>query len=257
MEYEQTVEEYGIEMIQEVEDEVGYQFELTECSSGYLIELVQPYLTAMDGITDHELLIDWIKRFLPNDIEDLHPQFEGVEVNDIKQIVESHLMMKIACATQTHFSKGHFYTHKLMCTPWDILNDGAKDPEVGELFFAELDTTLPVTITINGISHVHMITEEVVIGLLLYCDISKYDISLSMCGIPFTEAFIEVLLNRAFYDNKNSQYVMTLTDDRKVQFSEPEFLQWFMTGALWNKRDVASKYWKEIFSRSLNSSVFC
>jgi hypothetical protein len=240
-------------------DETVQQFELTDCGAGYLNELVQPYITALDGVTDEALLKDWVVQYLPSETEILSPQLENLDGEGIKQAIASHLMMKIACATQTHFSKDHVYTGapKRMCTPWDILRDGTNDPEVAKLFFAEIATTLPVTITVDGTSHVHMVTEEVATGLLLYCALSKYKLTLSMYGSPFSEAFIEVLLNRALHDNETASYVMTLSDDRKITFSEPEFMQWFKTGALWNKKDKANKYWKDIFSRSLNSMVTC
>ena len=253
---EQTIEQSIDEEVVLVEASVEQGFELIDCSAGYLNELVAPYLSAIEGVTDEALLKDWVKQYLPNDADALESQMDGLDADGIKQVISSALMMKIACATQTHFSKGHLYTDapKLMCTPWDILRDSTKDPEVAKLFFAVIDNTLPVTVTIDSTSHVHMITEEVATGLLLYCALSKYDISLSMCGLPFSEIFIEVLLNRVLHDNETAPYVMTLTDERKVQFSEPEFLQGFTTGVLWNKGDN-STYWKDIFSRSHNSMV--
>lgn len=264
MEYEQTNEPVVEEVVVSAVDEQTpvqepQPFELTDCSAGYLNELIQPYLTSIAEVTDEAILKQWVTDCLPSETEALLPQLEGLDADTIKQTIGSYLMMKIACATQTHFSKDHLYTGapKRMCTPWDILKDGTKDPEVAKLFFASIETTLPVTVTIAGAEHVHMITEEVATGLLLYCSLSKYDISLSMFGMPFSEPFIEVLLNRAFHDNENASYVMTLNDERKVTFSEPEFVQWFMTGALWNKKDTANKYWKDIFSRSHNSMVQC
>jgi hypothetical protein len=239
-----------------IEEELQ-QFELTDCGASYLNELVQPYLSAIDGVIDETLLKDWVKEYLPSEIETLGPQMEGLDAEAIKQVICSHLMMKIAIATQNNFSKGHLYTGapKRMCTPWDILRDGTKDPEVAKLFFASIEATLPVIITIDGNSHVHMVTEEVITGLLLYCAVSKYEVNLSMCGLPFSQEFIEVLLDRALHDNDDATYVMTLSDERKISFSEPEFLQWFLTGALWNKKDQANKYWKEIYSRSYNCLV--
>jgi hypothetical protein len=235
---------------------VEQSFELTDCGVGYLNELIQPYLTSIEGVTDGALLIDWVKQYLPGDADSLESQTAGMDADGIKQVITSTLMMKIACATQTHFSSGPLYTgtDKLMCTPWDILRDGTKDPEVAKLFFASVESTLPVTVTVDGTSHVHMITEEVATGLLLYCALSKYTISLSMCNMPFSEAFIEVLLNRALHDNETASYVMTLTDERKVHFSEGGFVQGFLTGVSWNKKD-RKVYWKDIFSRTHNSMV--
>lgn len=145
--------------------------------------------------------------------------------------------------------------------PWDI-QKAISHEDFNNMFTEEDIDKLPVTVTIGPNTFTHMLTQEFVVGLLLFSDptIGNQAYKISMFGIEFTSDYIvpkdplpvdEIISRFIIIDNEHNAYTVTI-NNKSYTFQSPDFMQGFSTGALWARVDH-HRYWRDLVMNSIDA----
>ena len=132
-------------------------------------------------------------------------------------------------------------------TPWDIQSAISNHDKLTLLFnIKEGSEQLPLSVTINNKSFIHMLSEDFAFGLLLFSlpTVGNYEFNMTMFGVPFGRD-----IPARFNENKLDPGYTVEVSGRKYSFTTADFMQGFATGALWAGVDHHG-YWKNLIYRS-------
>lgn len=139
-------------------------------------------------------------------------------VASAKQVIIEHLISTICMKVGINANDQHVL-------PWDVQEAIVKDKELSTLFGITVQT-LPVTIKIGDKDHIHQFTADFTAGLF-FSVMNNNDYQITMFGS-------DVGLNYQSRYHKQVQPVYSIhVKDVKIYFNTPDFIQGFMTGAMW------------------------
>ena len=116
--------------------------------------------------------------------------------------------------------------------PWDIAEGITRDNELMNVFKIVDPRVLPIVVTINGQEFTHNVTMEFAFGLALFMEDSSEKYKMSMFGREFV--FLPGM--KRVNINQGEKYQMIVAD-KKYYFNTEDFIQGFMTGAMWSGVD--------------------
>lgn len=180
----------------------------------YLQILLKPYGQALESAVTMESIIDWIPEVLPETLASLAFQQldDNKSIEENKTMIITYLLTEIMEDVQSGTE----------ITPWNIQNKIINDEELSQIFDVEYD--LPVVVTVGPNQFTHLVTEELTLGLLLFS--SLY----SGINIYHLSMFNLSLIDLSFPLDGKYTFIV---DNKKYKFNTIEFLQGFITGALW------------------------
>jgi hypothetical protein len=212
------------------------QFNLTSSAKTLIQTIVKPYSDMLDteGITIEDLRL-WVQNSFKDANILAKIDLETEDMSVLKANIIDALMASIESALT-------LYQEDKEVLPWDIITALSKDQT--SIFKIETEE-LPITVSINGQKYDHMMSAELVYGLLLYAktDTNKYELSLY-------DTVIEPELPERF-QNQTNKFVLTLTNDEKIYFNSPDLMTGFTTGAMWLEQDH-HKFWKHLHETDKN-----
>ena len=128
--------------------------------------------------------------------------------------------------------------------PWDVRNAIATDQSWNQMFPGD-DRSLPVQVTINGLTFEHSLTDEFVYGLLdFYQAANQQPPILSLYGEKFDRIYnldgqeqLDDRYSSEHYDEGDLPYMVRVGGQSK-SFDHLEYLQGMKTAAQWLNMDV-------------------
>lgn len=230
-----------------------------ETTVGYLQILLTPYEEAIRPAINIDQIKEWIPQAFPEELakhalSDVSKAQAKNWDNDkqlefVKEAVIEYLLAEILELGGRNTDN----SHDIFILPWDIQLGIGHDDELSQIFnITPDDKNLPISIKIeNNDEFIHMVNEYFLAGLSLFCAVSINDIKISMFGVPFTTDYITTQGNR--FIRQNTSYTVEV-GGIIFGFNNPDFMQGFITGALWTNVDH-HVYWKNLIQHNHDGDV--
>ena len=119
-------------------------------------------------------------------------------------------------------------TGDLVITPWDALHALQKVEEYVKLFNLPGESKLPITVKLNNNVFTHTLSMEFAFGIALFAKIIPGSYQLMMYNYTF-ELMPQL---KRILERKTQKYELTIGVE-KYYFNTEDFMQGFMTGAMW------------------------
>lgn len=236
---------YGV--INTYKDEDEDHSTLTNDSFGYLQFLLSPYIDAMKYIDTSDSLLTWIRGLFNRDnISDrilttinTYEKKHKTNIDDTKQAILVGLLEGI-------FFEAEIAKEDNIITSWYIksvlelennkniakylgvvTNDPYPDDQI---------TVLPVTVSIGNNTFIHEMTENLVIGILVFYRSLGLNHPLSIFGSNFSD--YDPIINSKIGEENDNDYTINVNNViYKFDNDEIDFMKGLLTGALWNNID--------------------
>ena len=229
----------------------------------YIQELIRPYAEAINAAD-----VAGIEQWLPLAF---HGMAEGMKMSVdaaiTKMLSDNPTVGKDETARETvvlyiiselvdKASKYAMEKSDATVIPWDVQAVIAQNPELSKVFGITSDQVqLPIEVVIGPQKFIHQVTLEFTAGLLLFSDktMGNRDFGVTMFGAPLTSEYMvitEEMHDASQYnrfinpDRKSYEYVL-IFGDQEYTFNTPDFMQGFVTGAMWSGVDHRA-YWKDL-----------
>jgi hypothetical protein len=223
------------EFIRNIGSEVHPELKISESSIIYLEQSFDPYWNSVRTIRNPDKLLEWVDINLPGELgkharSKVIKEWNGQKVRKINSGIGAIFEYLISESIELGGSKPYD-----VLLPWDIKNALSSDEEFVKMLGLEAgdNTTFPVTIIINGQNFVHELTEEQVAGLYAFKFHYNLDWGLYVLSDPiqFDVDYDEISLNKNV-KYKELKYSVQI-DNKTYIFERPDFIQGWVTGAMW------------------------
>jgi len=228
----------------------------------YIVELVKPVANALETLNTVPNINQWI---LATFTGDLLQNMTNTLANEHNLVVEQVITIILQALIHELMKPRFFEENRLLdltVLPWDIQGNINNIPSLTALYGTQTNT-LPVTISLNNRQFVHLLSMEFTCGLLLFLYTSHVDINISMFNEEFGSDYYEHMDSRFNFiseqeaeeeentDMPDGKYTVTVAED-VYTFNTPEFMQGFVTGALWSNVDHHA-YWSKLLLHNIDA----
>jgi len=242
-----------IENIVLVGDKFHSDSDIHATTVAYIQHLLTPYAQNIQHLSDIDAIVAWMTDTFPG--EHSAQALDYVNLFAPKDFSREQLLKAAKYEMINYFIMYIFERmpnspHSIIL-PWDVQKVFIMDHRLASKFgISEGSITLPVSVGVGGNQSVHMMTEDLVAGLLAFCLVSEINFDITMFGVSFDPSFMRPQIgvtNKFIKQNTNSNSV--IIGDTTYYFIGTDFMKGFITGAQWANLDHR-KYWNNLKDRN-------
>ena len=245
---------------------------------GYIQVLLTPYAEAIEQEQNVESIRQWVRLIFKGELirTALASLDEAIDFENMIHGHDHHIALVKAAVIENIINEimdasaaaALSIPGNRLVLPWNVYDAISTDTELSETFsmFPINPILLPVTIIIGGESFTHNLSEEFVLGLLVFSSETGSNYGVIMFGSQLSTKDIVgeqdhigiyrniAYINRIYYGLDPLQYILTTIDKRRYTFQTADFLQGFATGAMWMNVDHHN-YWEQLTSNYNNKTT--
>ena len=197
-------------------------YSILDVTVDYIAEILIPIIGSIKVASDPEQEASKLLGTFYEFVE--MPTYPG---EPVYSFITTNLVVELLDST----SQRQSYNYKI--TPWDIAKTIETDPELTAVFKNQNSSNLMVDVSVGGNNFVHPLTFEQAYGIVLFSEMVPGAYTISMYGTPLKWDDVS---NR--FDNNDGHAYELTSGDGRYYFDTEDFMQGFMTGAMWTGVDV-------------------
>ena len=227
--------------------------------------LLMPYAQVIEGATTVKSIIDWVRLALPEELakhavselnkaswmvwikDEYRDLPEGQEIPDAVTAAKNAVIEYLVAEIYELAGNSAYDRKDTYILPWDVQKAIGLDEELRVMCGINYkDRHLPVTVSVGPQQFTHMMTQDLLCGLLLFSSVAKHDFHITMYGAPFLVDYIVDPDNSYLFENDDIIAIFSvMVDGHTYHFETPDFMQGIATGATWLNIDH-HQYWSTL-----------